>query len=438
MAKRLTERTLEAVKAPAKGMGRIVLTDTEVRGLAFRVNHTDQRDWLIRYRVKNQAGRHATSLGTYPAVKLAEARRRALEIIAAAKGGEDLPETERRRAKEAAAAKKNTVANVSQDFIKRRLREKGRAESYIAAVDRIFEQHVLPRWRDRDIRSISRGDVVGLLDGIADQGYPVLANRTLAAVRLMFNWAINRGILDTSPAHRLERPGEERKRERTLTADELGTLWPHFAAEAYPFGLFFQMALATGQRREEVAKMRWADIDAKENTWILSSEQTKARRAHVVPLSPLAVTILAQAKEAAKALAEAREEGNTDIGPYVFSTSGDRPISGFGKAKARIDEKIADARKKAELEPLPAWTIHDLRRTVASGLGMLGTTRLVIGRVLNHADASVTGIYDRHDYLAEKRHALEAWATYLGNVTQPPGANVLNFGGKPRRAAREG
>jgi integrase len=435
MHKRLTELTLKSLRAPAQG--RLVVADTQAPGLSFRVSAAGKRDWLVRYRVKGRPGQRATSPGPYPAVTLAAARERALKVIAAAKGGNDLPEQERQRAALALAARKHTVANVAQEFVRRRLREKGRAPSYVAAVERMFNDHVLPRWRDRDIHSITRGDVVALLDAIADDGYPILANRTLAAVRAMFNWAINRGILESSPAHRLDRPGEERQRDRTLSADEIGALWPQFVAAGYPFGKFFQMTLATGQRREEVARMRWADIDLEGRTWNLSSEQTKARRAHIVPLSDLAIDILTGAREEAGKLALARGEASAEPGAYVFTTTGDRPIRGFGKAKARVDKATTEARAKDGLDALAPWTIHDLRRTVATGLGMLGASRLVIGRLLNHADKSVTGIYDKHDYLAEKRHALDAWSTYLGNVTKPRGANVVAIGGKARGTAKK-
>jgi integrase len=290
----------------------------------------------------------------------------------------------------------------------------------------MFDEHLLPCWRARDIRSITRRDVVALLDSIVDDGKPVLANRVLAALRAMFNWAIRRGIVDASPATLVERPAEEKARERALCAEEIAVLWPLFARLGYPFGPFFQVALATGQRRDEVARMRWEDIDASERTWTLSGAQTKARRAHVVPLSPLAWDILSTAGGVARALndASATKPGGS---AYVFTTTGDTPISGFGKAKLRVDLVAAKVRRQARLDPLAPWTIHDLRRTAASGLGKLGASRFIIGRVLNHADSSATGIYDRHAYLDEKRHALESWGAYLSNLLRPSSGNVVEF-----------
>jgi integrase len=181
------------------------------------------------------------------------------------------------------------------------------------------------------------------------------------------------------------------------------------------------MALVTGQRREEVAQIRQPDIDDAERTWTLSSEQTKAGRAHVVPLSALAGQMLQDAMADRSGAGESAPPGE-----YVFSTTGGRrPISGYSKAKARLDAAIAQLRAADGLPPLAPWRIHDLRRTVGTGLGRLGVSRFVIARVLNHADRTVTGIYDRHEYLGEKRHALTAWADEIGRVVNPPSGNVV-------------
>jgi hypothetical protein len=138
-----------------------------------------------------------------------------------------------------------------------------------------------------------------------------------------------------------------------------------------------------------------------------------------------------EAKQAGQTLRhdDATTTGNLAVeeSPYVFTTIGERPISGYGKAKVRLDSAVAKERCKARREAVAPWTIHDLRRTTASGLGKLGISRFIISRILNHADSSVTGIYDRHAYLAEKRHALESWGTYLGNLIRPPGANVFEL-----------
>jgi integrase len=318
---------------------------------------------------------------------------------------------------------RDTIESVTEDFMARYMVGKGRAPRYIEETRRNFDKHVLPRWRGRDLRGIARRDVIELLDGIVDEGKPVAANRTLAAVRKLFNWALQRGIIDASPVALVEMPGAERKRERTLAPDEIRAVWAAAGELGYPFGHFFRMALATGQRREEVAQMRTAGANESERTWTLSSEMTKAGRAHVVPLSPLALELLGEAKEAARGRL-ARPQ-NADPAIYVFTTRGDRPISGYSKAKARLDRVVAAARSEAGLAALEPWTIHDLRRTVGTGLGKLGVSRFIIASVLNHADRTVTGIYDRYEYLDEKRHGLEAWGQYLENLIAPTGANIV-------------
>jgi integrase len=311
--------------------------------------------------------------------------------------------------------KLDVIEHVVDQFVERDLKRKRRAESYINSTRGLFNNHVLTKWRGRDIKTINRYDAVQLLDTIADDGKPISANRVRAALGRLFNWCVERGIIEASPITRLPMPSAEARRERVLGVNEISILWPQFEVLGYPFGSLLQMILITGQRRTEVAHMRWVDVDEADRTWTLPSELTKAGRAHVVPLSFLAIDVLG----------EIRQSGLHTDSLYVFTTLGDRPISGYSLAKKRLDAAVTAVCGQAGLAPLDHWTIHDLRRTVGTGLGKLGISRFIIGRVLNHADRTVTGIYDRHEYLAEKRHALDAWARYLGNLTAEPAANVV-------------
>src|SRR5262249_45586284 len=152
----------------------------------------------------------------------------------------------------------------------------------------LFDNHVLPRWRGRDIRTISRRDVIDLLDTVIAKGKAITANRVLAAVRKLFNWALQRDMVDANPAARIDPPGAETRRERVLSPDEVRCVWPEIDGLGYPFGPFFKLVAATGQRRQEVAMMRWDEINEAERTWTIPSERTKAVRAQVVPLSTLA------------------------------------------------------------------------------------------------------------------------------------------------------
>ena len=393
--------------------------DSKVPAFGVRIYPSGKRVYVFQYRTKARQQRRV-AIGLHGPLTIEVAREVAADLYEAVRKGRD-PADEQ---KKAARRIPDTIEAVIDEFMVRYMAGKQRAESYIGDTRATFDNHVLPRWRGRDINSIKRRDVIELLDAIVDAGKPIAANRTLAAIRKLFNWALQRGIIEATPVALVEMPGAERKRERTLAADEIRAVWASASGLGYPFDPFFKMALATGQRREEIAHMRWADIDEAERTWTLSSEMTKAGRTHIVPLSPLAMEMLGEAKETARLLHGEPENGKPAT--YVFTTRGDRPISGYSKAKARLDKAVAAARQTEDgLPALDPWTIHDLRRTVGTGLGKLGTSRFIIGRVLNHADRTVTGIYDRHEYLEEKRRALDAWGTYLGNLIGPPSGNVV-------------
>ena len=425
---KLTDAAVQRLKAPEGG--RVDYFDATLPGFGLRVsgktdrNPEGRRSWFVFYRFGAQQKRLTIEPG-YPALGLAKARERAGAAFQAIDRGEDPAATkqEAKASRTRAPAKErkpDTIENVVELFIKRHLEAKHRAPRYIAETRRLFELHVLPRWRDRELSSITKRDVIEILDEIADRGTPIAANRTHAAISGLFSFAIGRDIITVSPFVKIPKPGAETKRERALSPAEIATVWTAAGETAYPFGPYFRMLLATAQRREEVARMRWADIDLAEGTWTIPSDMTKPSRAHVVPLSPLARALLADSPRA---------------GAYVFSTGrqrlragsaaagdrrGDAPISGYSKAKRILDEKIAAG--EAVVAP---WTIHDLRRTAATMMAKLGVARFTLSRILNHADQSVTGIYDRHEYLAEKRHALEQWGQFLENLTNPPSDKIV-------------
>jgi integrase len=292
--------------------------------------------------------------------------------------------------------------------------------------------------RERALAEIVRKDVIAMLDDVAENGTerkvdgkkvhamggPIAANRVLAAVRALCNWGIRRGLVEVNPCALVDRPGNEAPRERTLTAEEVKELWPHFESLGCPFGAFFQICLITGQRRTEVAEMRWVDVSLKAKTWTIPADQNKSGRTHVVPLPSMAVDILTDLPR--KTLTE--KKGSTKPSPFVFTSDGDVPIIGFSRAKERVGEKVLAARQKAtpEAEDMADWGIHDLRRTAATGMGRLGIAEFIISKLLNHAARGVTGrVYNTYEYLTEKRYALDTWATYLTRLLQPAEVNVV-------------
>lgn len=414
----LSDRAVASIKPPP--FGRLEIWDAALPGFGLRVTDKGAKSWVAMYRMGNR--KHRLTLGAYPKIKLGAARDLARNAFRAVGEGLDPG-----AAKQAGRRAPDTVDSVVDEFIHRHLEAQKRSPSYIKETRRIFEKHVLLRWRGRDIKSITRRDVLDLLDTIADAGAPVMANRTLSAVRKLFNWAISRDIIEASPVSRVGKPGAETKRERALSDGEIRRLWTALDTLAYPFGFFLKFALVTAQRKGEIASLRWSDIDGTLRTWELAAAGTKGDRAHAVPLSPLAWAILDDVPR---------------IGEFVFTTRGDRPLGGFSKAKQRLDRMLAEgganqpsgSGNAVSQTPSEPWTIHDLRRTAATGMGRLGVSRFIIGRVLNHADRSVTGIYDRHEYLNEKRQALEAWGNHLGNLVERAREN-MGPGRNVRRAA---
>jgi integrase len=255
-----------------------------------------------------------------------------------------------------------------------------------------------------------------LLDGMIDRGASVSANRTLAVVKRLFGWAIERGICEASSCERIKAPTAEQTRDRVLRDEEITILWRACETIGWPFGPLVQLLLLTGQRREEVAAMRWSEIDLAKKLWTLPRERVKNGQAHEIPLSEAALSIINQLPRTSSASS------------FVFSTKPQRPVSGFSRAKRRLDAAI-----EAEIDrigsvpgvtspstPFTSWRNHDLRRTVATGMAKLGVDLPVIEKVLNHSSGSfagVVGIYQRHTFAQEKRQALDIWGSFVTSLT---------------------
>jgi integrase len=266
---------------------------------------------------------------------------------------------------------------------------------------------VIPRWRGRKVQEITKRDVNELLDGVVDRGAAIMANRTLAAVRKLFNWCISRDILQASPAAGVTPPAGETSRDRVLTDDELRLVWQAADAEGWPFGPLVKMLILTGQRLSEVGGMRWNEIDFQNKIWTLPPERVKNGERHEVPLSQPAVEMLS-----------ALPRISTTKG-FVFTTRRNVAVSGFSRAKDRLDAALAGA-LPAGSKPIDHWTFHDIRRTTASGMARLGILLPVIEKVLNHSSGSfrgIVGVYQRHSYSEEKRRALDDWATFVASTT---------------------
>lgn len=391
--RKLTAASVEKLAPPKKG--RTEYFDIVLPGFALRVTDKGSKSWVYFYRIHGRQRR--MTIGSYPAFDLAQAREEARAAQREVEKGNDPAGTR----VEARRQKPDTVREVVEKYAERHLRPNNKTAG---EVERMFARHVLPAWRERPMHDITRRDIIELIDGVADRTSPTRANRVLANVRRLFSWAVERDIINATPVAGVRPPGKERSRERVLSDDEIRAFWSACDETGWPFGPFFQMLIVTAQRRNEVSHMRWSDIDEDSGVWSLPREWTKADRGHEVPLSPLALRIL---------------ESIPNVGSFVFMSGRveDRPISGFGKAKARLDE----------ISGLSGWRLHDLRRTAGTNMARLGIPISIISRVLNHAEGGVTKIYARASYLEQKRDALGTWAGRLETIIGEREENVVSL-----------
>jgi integrase len=409
MAEQLTDLKLKNLLPAA---ARREIPDGKIGGLYFVVQPSGARSWAVRYRAAGKPTKF--TIGAYPTIDLAKARRLAKKALGEVAGGLD-PASNKQAAKAAAREEKRAqndlVEKVVEQFIERYAKPKTRDWR---ETERMLTNKVAKAWRGRRLSQIGRADVHALLDDIIDAGAPIAANRTFAQLRRMCGWAFDRGIIDQNPCQGLLAPSEEKSRDRILSDSEIGLAWRAFERVGRPFGEMAKLLLLTGARRNEVAEMRWSEVDLVSRTWSLPAARTKNKREHQLPLSDAAMGIL-------KALPRIGNSG------HVFSTTGETAISGFSRAKASIDAAIF---AEAGQAPEP-WTFHDLRRTVATNLQKLGVRLEVTEAVLNHVSGSragVVGVYQRHEYATEKRAALDAWARALDAiVTGAPATNVVEL-----------
>jgi integrase len=421
--KKLTDLFCEAVKAPAAG--RVEYYDAAFGGLVLRVTANGRKTWSVHYRIGGTKRRF--TIGNFPAIKPAQARRAAGEALDRVSSGVD-PSQEKRARRSAAAPENDTFAAVAEDYLEQ-YAKKNIAAGTRKEMERLLRRDVLPNWRNRPIGSITRGDVNKLVDGIAARGAPVQANRTLAWLRALFNWAVGKDRLQASPVAGIKPPVKERPRDRALSDDEVRWLWTACDGIGWPFGPLTKLLVLTAQRRDEVAGMEWSEIDLDKKTWTMPREKAKNARANEVQLSDAAAEIL-------------RSLPPDRIGTVglVFTTNGSTPVSGFSRAKAKLDGGMLRAYRQDDGtvrdEAIPPWILHDLRRTAATGMARLNVPPHVVDKVLNHVSGTIRGVaavYNRFEYLEERRRALEAWGRYVSKLVDPVPANIIDLRGRGGR-----
>lgn len=398
MAKKLTDAKVRDAKA---GM----LWDTTT-GLAFKVLPSGKKRWVQQLIWPGQTSQSKRTIGHYPAMSLADARREAERNYALAKEGTDPFEQEREEQRARAEKDARKFGAFAEKFIA------DRAANRRAEIDaREIRRNLIAEWGERPLHSIKPRDVRLLIDAIRKRA-PYEARNVWTHVVQIFKLAVHEELIEVSPCASLDKrllfaSAKLRPRDRVLNDAELAALWRAAGQLGYPYGPFYKLLLLTGCRISEVAGAQWGEFAMGERIWTIPPDRFKSEAVHIVPLSDAAMSIL-------------DELPRWSDGDYLFTTTdGRKPINGFSKGKARLD-----ALMKAELgDPLePSFNNHDIRRTFRTRLSELRIADHIAELSIGHARVGLQGTYDRHSYIEERREAFERWSKRLEQIVDPDSA----------------
>jgi integrase len=382
---RLTKSAIDALPTPESD---VVYWDAGYPGFGVKVTPKGRKVFIALYRTGGAGSRlRKYTIGPYGRVTLHQARVAAQKVFAAKLEGRD-PATEKREAKRRIVA--DRVEDLLESFIAQRLSQNRSA----GEISRLLRREVGKTWAGRSIHEIGKRDVVELVSAIEQRGAPVAANKTLKSIKTFLRWCVGRAVLDQSPAEGVPMPAKEVARDRVLSDKELAQVILAARQIGGPYGGIVEFLALTGQRREEVARLSWDELDLAHQVWTIPKSRTKNAKAHVVHLSDQSTAVLKRADQQ---------------GPLVFSQLGTKPFQEFSRAKRLLDR----------LSGVTGWTIHDLRRTCVSGMARLGIAPHVADKILNHQAGTISGVaavYQRHEFLSERRQALDLWGAHVGEL----------------------
>lgn len=387
---RLTRKAIAALTLP-KDKPYLIIWDDELPSFGIRINPSS-KVWVVQYRINGNSRRE--TIGRADAISPEMARESAKKTLARVQLGAD-PHAERA---EAEARRIVTLEKVASRYLvsaQARLKPRSYAE---------VSRHLSVHWaslKPLPVQKINRSLVAAKLEEIAQQNGPIAANRARATLSALYSYALGMGIADHNPVVGTLKSGVETSRDRVLSDREIAVIWN--ACKDNDYGRIVRTLLLTAQRRDEVGKMNWSEVDLESAVWALPAERTKNGRPHEVPLSEQTVVLLSQTPRV--------------LNRRPIFGAGSDGFSGWSKAKVELDSRI-----KAALPSITPWRIHDLRRTAATGMANLGVPPHVIEAVLNHVSGSragVAGIYNRATYLDEKREALKHWGKHVHKLISP-------------------
>jgi integrase len=381
---KLTKTIIDALPTPSK---ETVHWDTGCPGFGVKVTPKGRKVFVVLYRTAGARSRlRKYTIGPYGRVTLNQARVAAQKVFAAKLDGRDL-------AAEKKDSRRKMVADRVDDLLEAFIGQHISQNRSAAEISRMLRR-VGSAWSARSIHEITKRDVIEAVSAIEQRGAPIAANKALKSIKTFFSWCVGRAVLDRSPADGVPLPAKQVTRDRVLSDAELARVILAARQIGGPYGDIVEVLALTGQRREEVARCTWDEIDLKTRTWKLSSDRTKNAKSHEVHLSDPVIAVLNRANERGK---------------FVFSRSGDISFQDFSSAKREIDD----------LSGITGWRLHDLRRTCVSGMARLGIAPHVADKILNHQAGTISGVaavYKRHDFLAERREALNTWGAHVRRI----------------------
>lgn len=448
----LTDRTLKALKAPKIG-GPLDVWDATVSGFGVRVSASGRRTFVLVARYSGSDNPTRRAVGVYDEISLADARAKAVRWKDQISKGIDPAIAEEEARQAALRRRETTFRGVVQEYLRQRVigvdpdkpRQRNGPE-----VERAFASVFTPIWGGRPITAITRGEVRAVIEDVRDYGTrtmlfkrgakdnnsntegapaPGSARNLLSYLKTFFTWVIERDDfgVESSPCERLKAAaifGDRGSSGRALNDIEIAAFWRATGRMGYPYGPVYRILLLSGLRLNEAADASWPEFDLTKRIWTIPAERMKGRpgkaRPHVVPLTDdvLAVVSMLPRHKA---------------GDYLFSASlGATSVWMNDLVKRRLDARMSrsivalarlrgDDPAKVKLDP---WVNHDLRRTLRSRLSELRVSSDIAEAVLAHVKPGIRGVYDRHEYLDEKRRSLELWAAMLRDIVAPAPSNV--------------
>lgn len=403
--------TLIARARGAKGQ-QLELADDRETGLRLRAGERTAT-WLLCARLQN-GKRTRVKLGAWPAMGVSDARNAARIAKNEIVGGSDPNEQKREVARIAArrAATSRTITEVLNDYERVKLSQLRRGAGVRRALD--GQRGLLRALAQREVASVTRGDILQAVRKHAEVA-PIAANRGLAYARAFFNWCVDQELVENNPAATIRKPAKERTRDRYHSVDELIEIWEATKQLGYPFGPLFRLLIALPMRREELAALPVEELKLDDAVWTLPAARTKRSNSLRVPLSPLACSIIADALAAPERPRESQ---------FVFSMTGDSSVSGFTKAKRRLDRIISEGRRATclqtdvEVSEMEHWTLHDLRTTFSTlACEVLGADIAVVDRILNHVATATTSkimrVYNKSELFEPRKRLLIEWAELI-------------------------